>query len=377
LRQSVIIDGRLVGYRFGGIANYARQLATRLPALSGTLDIRLASRSDTKTLSDRTMRVLTPPHHWAERWAFGAEILARQPDLLHSVDYVQPFVPGVRTVVTVHDLAFLTNPELVTQDSFRYYSQILGRITDADRVIAVSDWTGQQLLSRTEVDPRKVHVIANGYDFYIFRPDGDRDHVRLSRIHPEFSQLLQSERPIVLMVGTIEPRKRHSVILDAFSTHYNSICSLAGVEPVLIVSGQPGWLADETVRKLRELQRQGNTIWLRDVSDRELASLYRASTLLVMPSEDEGFGLPVLEAMASGTTCLVANVGALPELLGETGFFEDTAVPERWAEKIGRILSDYEIRNWRVRRAIERAAGFTWDECARQTVKIYREVLDD
>lgn len=377
MTSSVIIDGRLIGYRHGGITNYARQLARHIPAFAGNVQVRLASRNDTGPLSDWTIRAITPPHHRLERWTFGLEILLRSPHLLHSVDYIQPVVPGVRTIVTVHDLAFLTHPERVTPDSYQYYSQILETLPSADHVIAVSEWTHQQILGLTQIDPDRVTVVPNGYDHTIFGPVKDLDDFRLSRLHPGLNNDNRGERPLILMVGTIEPRKRHSIILDAFRDHYDAMSTHAGTQPLLVVAGQPGWLSEVEVEELRRLQRNGRAVWLRDVNDCELAALYRAAELLVMPSAEEGFGLPVLEAMASGTACLVANVGALPELLRDTGFYEESADSDQWADKIGRILGEHSLRDHRVKRAIERASPLTWKETSRKTLKVYRKVLDD
>ena len=377
VNRLVLIDGRLIGYRYGGIASYARQLATRAPAFARNECVRVAVRRNDLSLLDRSVRVFTPPHHRLERYAFGAEVMAHRPGLLHSVDYVQPVTPGVKSVATVHDLAFLDNPSLVTPESFSYYSQIEQTLPSADRVIAVSTWTRDRLLYHLDLDSEMIDVVPNGYDPDIFGPYERDDTDALFRLHPDLSGVIRSERPIILAVGTIEPRKRYSILLSGFSDHWTELERLSGTSPILVIAGQPGWLADDTVSTLRLLQRSGRAIWLRDIRDRELAALYRQATLHVMPSADEGFGLPALEAMASGTPSLVANVGALPELVGDCGFIEDSDQPVSWAEKIGRIVADPEIRDRRAQRGIERATPLTWQETARATMEIYRKVLDD
>jgi glycosyltransferase involved in cell wall biosynthesis len=375
VNRSVLIDGRLIGYRYGGIANYARQLAEHAPGLAQDLLVRLATKRPVKSLADRRVKVLTPPHHRLERYAFGLEVQARRPGLLHSVDYVQPVTRGIRSVVTVHDLAFMTRPELVTSHSYSYYSQISTTLPQADRVIAVSDWTRDQLVELLNVDPALVRVVPNGFDSRLYGPEGLNDVARLARLNPALGEIVTSERPIVLAVGTIEPRKRFDIPARVFDDRYQQLSHLVGSPPVLVIAGQAGWLSEEVVQGLRRLQQDGKAVWLRDIRDLELASLYRVATLLVMPSIDEGFGLPVLEAMASGTPALVANAGALPGLVHDCGFVEQSWEPAAWAEKIGRILADHETRNRRSVRGIERAATMTWAETARETVQVYREVL--
>jgi glycosyltransferase involved in cell wall biosynthesis len=375
--KSVLIDGRLIGYRYGGIATYARQLAIHSQGLASNLSIRLGTRRDSGALSDRSVQLITPPHHRFERLALGAEIHMRGPSLVHSTDYVHPLVRGIRTIATVHDLAFLSNPSLVTAESYDYYAQIIQTLPAVDRVITVSAWTRQQLLDQISIDEDRVSVIPNGHEPRIFNPVPDRDHARLTALHPLLASLLKSERPIVLMVGTIEPRKRHEILLDAFDRCYHELSRVSGTDPFLIVAGQAGWLSDDAVRNVRRLQGMGRALWLRDVTNRELAALYRASELLVMPSIDEGFGIPVLESMACGTPALVSNVPALTELVDDSGFIEETSDAANWSDKIGRIIADREIRGRRAKRSIARASPMTWRETAQQTVAIYRGVLND
>jgi glycosyltransferase involved in cell wall biosynthesis len=375
--RSVMIDGRLIGYRYGGIATYARQLATRLPAIARELDVRLVLKHESVALSDRSVRAITPPHHRWERYLFGLEATLRGPDLLHSVDYVQPVTWNVANVVTIHDLAFLNNPALVTPESRRYYEQILHTLPHADRVIAVSEWTRSQLVDIFPGQAAKTRVVPNGFDPAVIGPANDNDCARLAALHPELSTILNSERPIVLAVGTIEPRKRFHLIADAFERHFDTLASHSGTSPVLIVAGQAGWLSESVINQIRSLHRQNRAIWIRDINDRELASLYRRAKLLVMPSADEGFGLPALEAMASGTPALVSDVGALPGLVGDCGFIETSDNAGAWAEKIGRILADQEILDRRAIRGIDRAASYSWEATARQTLEVYREVLSE
>ena len=380
MTKRVLIDGRLVGYRYGGIANYARQLAIHAPFVARGMDVRLATSRTIPGLEDRSIRTVTPPHHRFERQVFGLEVMAHRPHLLHSTDYVQPaFLRGIKTVATIHDVAFIRNPELVTPESYRYYSQALETLPSADRVIAVSEWTRNQLLESVPIDPARVIVVPNGYDEDVFGAEvaEDADRQALSRLDPALPVTIEADRPIVLAVGTLEPRKRFGIVFKSFQQHYDQISKLVGTEPILVVAGQVGWMAEDTVRQLRRLMQQGRAIWVRDVRDRELAALYRTARLLVMPSADEGFGLPALEAMASGTPSLIADLNAVKEFIEDNGFLEESADPARWAEKIGRILADREIRERRARRGIERANKFTWRETARRTVDVYRGVLDE
>lgn len=375
--QNVVIDGRLIGYRFGGIASYARQLALRIPRHSKSLNVRVALRRTVPELDVRALRVLTPPHHRFERFLFGAEMTAHRPDLLHSVDYITPITRGTRTVVTVHDLAFLSHPELVTESSHAYYSQLAGSLSDVDHVITVSPTTQERFLETMDFPADRVTVIPNGYDESLFLPDSGNDLELLGSRSMILREAIGSQRPIVLSVGTLEPRKRYEILLDVIEHHWEGLIRATDAPPMFVIAGQTGWLSEDIVARIRRLACVGRLVWFRDCTDLELAALYRLAELLVMPSLDEGFGLPVLESMASGTPSLVANTGALPWLVADCGFIEDTAVPEAWAEKIGMILADSEIRLRRRKRGLQRAKQFTWDETARKTAEVYEEVLNE
>jgi glycosyltransferase involved in cell wall biosynthesis len=374
--HNVVIDGRLIGYRYGGIASYARQLATRIPQLSQTLEMRVAVRRIVPELSDRALRVLTPPHHRYERLLFGAEMMAYRPDLLHSVDYVTPKTRGIRTVATVHDLAFLEHPHLVTEASHAYYSQIKSSLPEVERVIVVSPNTRERLLAAFNIPEERVVTIPNGYDDSLFQPECKGDLELIGTRSPILHEAIRSHRPVVLSVGTLEPRKRFEILLDVLEQQWEETTRIVGTTPVFVIAGQTGWLSDHLVSRIRRQASFDRLVWIRDCTDQELAALYRLAELLVVPSLDEGFGLPVLEAMASGTPSLVANTGALPWLVAECGFIEDTDVPAAWAEKIGMILADSDIRMRRRERGLKRAKVFTWDETARKTARVYEEVLN-
>jgi glycosyltransferase involved in cell wall biosynthesis len=375
--RKAVIDGRLLGYRYGGIANYAFQLARRIPRWAGTFELNVALSRSLPDLDDRGIRTITPPHHRFERALFGAEMAIRRPTLLHSVDYVPPHSLGFRRISTVHDLAFLEHPELVTRDSYAYYRQILDVLPEIERVIAVSPATRDRILERIDIDPDRVRMVPNGFDPDLFGPEPDNDMATIASRCPGLAQVARDQRPIVLAVGTIEPRKRYEILLDVMDQHWDQLCDLAGIEPVFVIAGQRGWLSDDVVARMRRQIGHGRLFWIRDASDEELGALYRSASLMVTPSLDEGFGLPVLEAMASGTASLVANTGALPWLVADCGFIEDTDVPEAWSEKIGMILADQEIRSRRAMRGLKRAQEFTWDETARQTAEVYNEVIND
>ena len=373
-RTDVYVDARLVAYRRGGIARYASELCSWLPRIAPDLSIQGLINRPTTLASVGTARVLTPPHFRFERTTLGIEMSLRLPKLFHSTDFIVPSTVGIKRVATVHDLSFYTHPANLTEDSTRYYRQIERSIDVADRVIAVSRYTADLLVERTSIDREKVVMIHNGVSNSRPVPSVEEAQATLGRnIDEKTESLLRGSRPIILSVGTIEPRKRHQLLLRALQCP-ELRQNAAG--PVLVLVGQAGWSCDEIITEIQSATDAGRAVWLDSADDELLDALYRTATALVMPSLDEGFGLPILEAMRSGLPVVAANRGALPEIAGDAAILMDDDEPEAWAATLSRLIENPAQRAEMSTRGISRAGQFTWERTARQTADVYREVLD-
>jgi len=249
-------------------------------------------------------------------------------DLLHCPTYYAPLRPRVPTVVTVHDLAVLRHPETFPQWTRTYVPHFVpSMIRAARRVIAVSEFTAGEVEELVGVPRERIRVVPNGVDA-AFTPDGPR-----------------ADGEYILAVGTLEPRKNLARTIDA--------AARVGVE--LRVAGESGWGGVEA--------RGSHVTWLGHVEDDELARLYRGARCVVYPSLYEGFGIPVLEAMACGAPVVTSRGGATGEIAGGHAALVDPLDVESIAEGIRTATatgSDY-------------ARAFTWDETARKTVAVYEE----
>jgi glycosyltransferase involved in cell wall biosynthesis len=341
------IDLRLAGYREGGIARYATELSHALGDVPG-IDVRELRSVRDDTQDRRSLRLRTPPHHRIEERAIGIELMLKRValDVYHATDFVVPRLRGVACVATVHDLSFVHWPADHTAESLRYYRRLTRSARRTDAWITPSAWTADDLASVYGIDRESIHVIPHGVSL------GLLDAPPLPR---------SKRRDFVLAVGTVEPRKRYDLLLDAIRRPDL---------PELIVVGHPGWRTDETQARLRANPR---IVWIRGADDNALRLLLREALALVMPSRAEGFGLPALEAMACGTPVLCSRGGAIPEVVGDAGVYVGDA-PEEWAETIGRIALDRSA--WQVlsHAARARAAGFSWSRAAEQTAAVYRAV---
>ncbi|MHB8644292.1 MAG: glycosyltransferase family 4 protein [Thermomicrobiales bacterium] len=362
----IAIDGRMGAYRRGGIASYTERLARALAP-------ELAERQHTFILgygrrglpilpvgsAVHQPRLWTPPHHRLERYTLPIEFLRARPALVHSPDYLPVRGPW-RKVITVHDLDFLRHPDRLTRDAQRYYGLITMAVHRADAVIAVSRATRDDIVTLLAVNAESVTVIHEAADS-LFQPPNEG--------HAQPAERSRETPPrYFLMVGTIEPRKNHGTLLDAYAAYRRGTPDPAG----LVVAGTEGWAAATTVARLRE---EPGVVWLGGVAPTELLPLYHRAIALLMPSWDEGFGLPVVEAMASGTPVVVSTVPALTEVAGEAALIAAPDDARAWVAAMTVLDAESSRRAKMREKGYRQAARFSWAHAARETADLYDRIL--
>ncbi|MEP7199862.1 MAG: glycosyltransferase family 1 protein, partial [Chloroflexota bacterium] len=352
------IDTRLAHYRRdGGIAQYTLRLLDALVRLDGA-DQFVVLRHRRERLANlvaparhvRARRLLTPSHHRFEQWTLPVELSFARLDVLHCPDFIPPFRRRCPAVITVHDLAFMRYPHLLTPESAAYYGQIARAVRSAEQIIAVSEATRRDLVQLVGADERKITVIYEAADA-IYQPITNYQTIQsvLSKY--------QLHQPFLLFVSTIEPRKNLPMLLRAFRL----LLDQCQTNAQLAVAGRPGWLADNVAALADELQLSEHVKFLGPVPSADLAMLYNATTMYVMPSLYEGFGLGLVEAMQCGAPVLASNVSALPEVAGEAGICLDPNDPTAWADAMRRVLEDEPLRNAMRQKSLRRAQMFSWD----------------
>jgi glycosyltransferase involved in cell wall biosynthesis len=360
------MDARLADYTIGGIARYTVQLLRALWALAPAHEL-IAIRGRRPSVpppalpAHAEIPVRTPPHHRLERYALSWELRHAGLDILHTPDFIPPRPRGWARVITVHDLAFLRFPWTVTGASRRYYGGVHRAVQEADAVIAISHTTARDLVELAHADPEKTHVV-----YLAAEPD-------LTPMDPEEARRAVAKRfgiagRYALFVGTIEPRKNVAALLHAFNQLRHDF-------PIrLVLAGARGWLSDDVFRILHDLALADGVDFLGPVPPGELRPLYCGAEVLVLPSLYEGFGLPPLEAMACGTPVVVSGAGALPEVVGDAGVVVNPEDPDDLAEALGWVLGNPAFQAELAQRGLRRAAEFSWERTARETLAIYERV---
>jgi glycosyltransferase involved in cell wall biosynthesis len=285
-------------------------------------------------------------------------------DLLHSMGFVSPLLSAVPSVVTVYDLSFIRFPTRLSSTR-RYYLRSMTALScrRARRVLAISESTAEDVHTLLGIPREKIDIAVPGV--------GEDFQPLPSEAVAAFRQRMGLPERFLLHLGTLEPRKNLPVLLDAYA-HLPE--SLREEVPLVLVGGK-GWGLNEVRATIVRLGLEHHVRLEGYAVDEDLALWYNAATALVYPSVYEGWGMPVVEAMASGTPVLVSDVSSLPEAAGEAGMKLPPSEVEAWTEGLRRAIEDRAWREHATRQGLAHAAAFTWKQTARDHAACYQRAL--
>ena len=362
LRVGFDIRPALIGN--AGIARYARELAIELTRLKDGPFLELFApnwrrgRPRTQNLEPGRFKMHRGPlparvMHFMNRMpGLDAGRWPAKVDVFHWTDYIYPSVTSAATVMTLHDAAFAVDPTFHGWNTSVLMDRVRGVLLQADIVIVVSApgrWDAELL----GADPEQIRVVPNGVS-PIFRP---ADH------EPEDSGYL-------LTVGTLEPRKNYLRVLTAMERLWDR-----DLAPDWYVVGREGWDFEEFVGRMESSRHRERIKWFRDTDDSQLVRLYQGCLALVYASLHEGFGLPVLEAMACGKAVVVGDRTAPAWVAGGGGMRVHARKVDSIQEGIERILTEHSWRRQAAAVNLQRAKVFTWENAARQTLAAYQDAV--
>ncbi|HQZ22934.1 MAG TPA: glycosyltransferase family 1 protein [Thermoflexales bacterium] len=364
------VDCRLMYYRKSGISQYTRRLAQAMckqlrpnERLSLLMDRRDA---DTAWVPSNAGKIaaFTPAHHKLEPLLLPLELALHGIDVLHSPDFIATR-GAFRKIITIHDLYFMEHPEVMSADGARYYGQIAQSAKLADGIIAVSNFTRDDILRLLPGTPReKVRVVYEAADNL---EDGRQktEDGGLAGGGPSSVPGLPSK--YALFIGTFEPRKNIGTLLRAAQ---RVMASAPDFE--LVIVGEKGWVDDEPSRLAQTLAIQDHIHFTGWLDGAAWERVLRNARVLCMPSLYEGFGLPVLEAMTRGVPVVCSNSSSLKEIAGDAALLHDPCDVDALASQLARAWADDALCAGLSARGRARAAQFSWQIAAEQTLEMYR-----
>lgn len=332
-----------VGENLSGVGVYSRELIRGLAAAHPEQEFQLCYRPHRFL---RSFRTAIPPN--CRRALLYEPLFHGSRDFFHGLNQRVPDIRFARTISTFHDLFVLTGDYSSPEFRSRFAEQARRAAGESDTIIAVSEFTAQQVEHLLGVERSRLHVVHHGVSREVTAESGSREN-------------------IVLNVGAIQRRKNIVRLVDAFER------TPAGWK--LVLAGSSGYGADEIFGRIESSPRRGDIRILGYVPAAELARWYARARIFAFPSLDEGFGMPVLEAMAAGVPVIAANRAALPEVCGEAALLVDPEDVASIHAALERLMRDDELSETLTRKGLARAAEFSWKKAGEQTWKVYEEML--
>ena len=381
----------IAGGERGGVYQYVLQLIRHLSSLAAESEYRLLfalTRSrhnaaiqgflmalDRPNLTAVRCRV---PSRWMRRWRIPVDLWLGRVDVFHAPAHLALTCWSGPLVVTVHDLAYLNDragaraPAGMPAEGSRrwevrrrFFAELAAETEQTVRraclVIAVSRSTREDLIAQLGVPARKIRVIYNGLRDDV-APVEDPGALENVRIRYGLSD------PYGLYIGGLDPNKNLETLLEGFARYRRG-----GGTAMLAMAGNPGWYGPVLQAHAAKLDVAGGVRFLGYVPDRDLPVLYSGAQWVTMPSPLEGFGLPALEAMGCGTPVIVANTGALPEVVGDAGLLVDAESTEEFAQAMHALMDDTLLHASLSDAGKIRAKEFSWEQTARETLAAYAE----
>ncbi len=366
------IDGRYIEDHFPGIGRYTYNLAAKIPEVAPDVDFvvfynprLLNTRYDMERLARhanlQVVAAETPTLSFKEQYQLRSLVNRHSLDLLHSPYYIKPYWLQCPSVVTMYDLIPMIYPQHLPHRWSAWIFRVTASLAvrSASQIIAISESTKKdvtRLLSGSQGRTTVVHLAADER----FRPLG-REQLGKTL------QRLGLPREYVLYMGINKPHKNLVFLLRLFAQ--------LSTDAKLVLAGKEDPRYSQLREEAQRLKLNDRVVFLGEVADSDLPTLYNGAELFVFPSLYEGFGLPVLEAMACGTPVVCSSASSLPEIVGDAAVTLDPRDAAAWAAAITELLENGELRADLRKKGLARAAGFSWEDTARETFGVYRSVL--
>src|SRR3989344_6065863 len=329
-----------------GTENYSYQLLRALAEIDQKNTYKVYVRPgfslEEKWPSNFQFSVLNFQYLWTQI-GLGLQTFKEKLDVLFVPAHTLPIIkkPGLKTVVTVHDLGAEYLPKMHQFKQQLYLKYITKyQLTSATKLIAVSKATKEDLIKKVGIDPKRINVVYEGFNTKLKPSNSDAE--------------VSSLKPFYLFVGTVQPRKNLGRLIKAFAIHLRG-------EVKLVIVGQKGWLADDIYQLPKKLGIEERVKFLGHVADEELAKLYSGAEALLFPSLFEGFGLPILEAQVCGCPVLTSNISSMPEVAGKGAILVDPHSVDDIVKGMERV-QNAELRVKNIKLGFKNVKRFSWEK---------------
>jgi glycosyltransferase involved in cell wall biosynthesis len=361
----------------GGIGRYTRGLITTLATLDSPYNYRLMATPDAPVDGLRYFAAFPAITHrrypLPERWMtiawhrfslpVPAEWFTGPIDLFHSPNFILPPTRYAKALLTVHDLSFIRHPQGAVDKLRRWLEKTVPlSLARANHVLADSDSTRQDLQDIFSVPAQKITVVGAGVEER-FQPVTD------TALLAEVRQRYNLPERFVLGLGTLEPRKNFDGLIRAFSQ------SAISRSHHLVIAGGKGWLYEDIFSAAHASPAAERIYFAGFVDDHHLPALYSLADIFAYPSHYEGFGIPVIEAMACGTPVICADNSSLPEVAGEAALLVPATDTGALAEALTRLVTDTALREFCTQGGFVQAQKFNWPSAAQRLLVVYRQLL--
>lgn len=287
-------------------------------------------------------------------------------DIYHFFNFIVPPRINGKIITTIHDMTYILYPETMDKRNLkRITDDIDYSVNRSDKIITVSESSKRDIIRYLNVPEEKIEVVYNGVEYDRFaKSNNNQDKLKVM-------QKYNLPQNYILYMGTLEPRKNIESIVRSYSVlkkNYNN-------EIKLVIAGKKGWLFENIFNLVESLKLQDDVIFTDYVDEVDKAAIYQMANLFVFPSIYEGFGIPVLEAMASSVPVITSNVSSLPEVAGDAAILVEPKDVNSIAKNMHKILSNNDLRDKLICKGHIQAKKFTWEASAEKLYKIYKSMM--
>lgn len=312
-------------------------------------------------------KILKPRKLWTRIALPLAIYMAKvKPDIFFSPTHYIPRFSSVKRIVTIFDLAYLHFPNMYPkQDLYKLTNWSKFSIENADHIVTISNFSKKDIIKNYSVDKNKITIAYPGFNNEAFKPIKDKEKVE------SVVNKYGIKGQYVIYIGTIQPKKNLIRLIEAFEKIEDLKLVVVGKTKGL---GRQGWMFDNILNKPKELGIEDKIIFTGFVPTEDLVYLVNGAVAFVLPSLWEGFGIPVVDAMACGVPVITSNVSSLPEVVGSAGLLVDPYSVTQIEQAIRTITSDKKLRDKKSKEGLKQSQKYSWRKMAQTILKVFKEV---